>query len=173
MALREPVDAVVQHAAQLHHRGHGLARAGDLPLHLVNEVLHPGRHGDIEAVRVGGDGREGFVCGHPLDVELVSAVEQLSHRAEGAALLAVSHLAQLVKGRLKLVLAALEACGTAAGEIVLFQHQDLLAFRGKIAGGGQTAVSGADDHYVILGHGFIPPFLYQKLMHVFVVVPQL
>ena len=158
VASSEPVNAVVQHSAQLHDGGHRLPRAGDLTLHLVDEVLHTGGHRNIEAVGICGDRAERFVCRTPLDIELVLILHQLAHRAEGAALFAVAHLAQLVQGGLKLVLASFEAGCTAAGQIVLFQYQHLFALGCEVAGCGKTAVTCADNNYIVFLHCVPPPF---------------
>ena len=134
--LVEPLHAVHQHPAQFHDGGHGLPAAGDLTLHLVNEVLHPGGHGHVEAVRVGGDGGKALVGAAPLHVQTVLILQQLADGAPLALALAGAHLAQLMEGGLKFIIAAHKTCGTATGKIVLFQHQHLFPGFRQSSGGG-------------------------------------
>ena len=149
---REPVNAVMEHAAQLQNGRHGFPAAGDLTLHLVDEGLYARGHGDIEAVRVCRHRGKGFMGGTPLHIQFVGVFEKLSHRAAGAAFFSVAHLAELMERCLKFVIAAAEACGAAAGQIVLFQHKNFLSGRCQIGCRRQPSVAGAHNNDIVFLH---------------------
>ena len=64
-------------------------------------------------------------------------------------MLALAHLAQLMKRAFKLKASSAERCGTATGKIVLFQYQYAPALLGEVCRCAQTAVSGADNYNVV------------------------
>ena len=122
-----------------------------MAFHLVDEVLNACGHGDIEAIRIGRDGGKAFVRAAPFDIQPVFILKQLPHRAALALTLAGAHLAQLVQGRFKFIITADKACGTASGQVVLFEHEHLFPGFCKIGRGGKPAVACAyNDHVVFL-----------------------
>ena len=148
----QPVDAVVEHAPQLQHSRHGLPAAGNLTLHFIDECLYTRGHGDIEAVRVCRYGTKRFMGCAPLHVQLVGILQKLSYGAAGTAFFPVAHLAKLMERCLKFVIAATEAGGTTAGQVVLFQHKHFLPGSCQIGCRRQASVAGADNNDIVFLH---------------------
>ena len=106
----------------------------------------------MKAVRVCRHRGKGFVDRTPLHIQFVGVFEKLSHRPAGAAFFSVAHLAQLVECCLKFVIAAAEACGTAAGQVVFFQHKNFLSGRRQPGGRRQPSVAGAHNNDIVFLH---------------------
>ena len=125
MVCGEPANAVGEHSPKLQHRCDALARSGHGAFHLVDERLYAHGHGYIKAVvRIRADGAKGLFRGDPVHIQPVT-VEQRAHRT---LMLALAHLTHFMECCFKLEASSAERCGTATGEIMLFQHEDLPAF---------------------------------------------
>ena len=99
-------------AGELEEGGGGFAAAGDVALHLVDEVLNAEGHG-VVLPGAQGDAAVGLGDGHELylveDAELLEEVVEVATVAGGA------HVAELVERGLELEAPADETCGEAAG----------------------------------------------------------
>ena len=132
---------------ELEEGGGGFAAAGDIALHLVDEVLYAEGHGVVLA-GAQGDSAVGLGDGHEL--YLVEDAELLEELIEVAAVAGGAHVAELVERGFKFEAPADKTCGKAAGEIVPLGEQDLFAGVHQRERRGETAVARADDNGVVV-----------------------
>ena len=121
--------------------------AGDVALHLVDEILHAEGHGVVLS-GVEGDDPVGF--GDRDEFYLVEDAQLLKKGVEVAAVAGGAEVAELVQRGLELEAAADEAGGEAAGEIVPFSEQHLLAGIRQRERRGQAAVARAYDYGIVM-----------------------
>ena len=127
--------------------GRGLAAAGDVGLHLVDEVLHAEGHGIVLA-RVERDGPVSL--GDRDEFYLVQDAELLKEGVEVAAAARGAEVAELVERGLELEAPSDEAGGEAAREIVPLREQHLFAGPRQRQRRYKPAVARADDYGVVV-----------------------
>ena len=160
---RDVGDAVEHLLEQVEKLGHLLARAGDILFHLVDEIVDPGGHGHVHGAAVGilGDHTEAVLALMPVQLDTVG----IEDPAGVAGIVRRAEVAELMQRGLDLKAAANEACGRAAGEIVLFDQQRLPPRQLTLQRRGHAGVACAHDHDVIFGHMYIPPLLFSFLAY--------
>ena len=129
-----------------------LAAAGDILLHLFDEVLPSGRQGRVDRrLAVACDGDDAEIVRHliPVDIQAELVHDGL---AAVAGVVGGAEFAQLVQGGLELEAPSAEAGRDAAGQVVLLDEQGLFAGLRQTAGGRKSAVACADDYGIIFGH---------------------
>ena len=121
---------------------YGLLFTGKLAFQFLGKSLGPGDQIDLaiadkESVVV-------IVHGRPLQLAVGNIVKQAAGQGVFGA-----HVANVVNPHIPFVAIAVIAVGEAAGGVVLFEHDHLLAHFAQAGGGGQAANTGADDDGVI------------------------